>query len=231
MDEGILIEERKGAMAGMPYAVFLANVYLTQLDRKFASIPELIYCRYSDDIIIFSKDKLRLDEAKKQLQESLSEYHLDINHDKEVETAPGHKWTFLGFECDGKDIDVCEVSVQKLKAKMRRKSRALRRWAEVNGKDGWMAARAFIKHFNKKLYTCDDRSEINWSLWYFPLITTDKSLKIIDRYMQDCIRYLAIGKRAKSRFNFRYEQMKELGMISLINKWYHSRSACKVLIE
>ena len=231
MDEGVLIEERKGVMAGMPYAVFLANAYLMQLDWKFSATPGLIYCRYSDDIIIFSKDKSLLDDAKKQLHDSLKEFHLDINHDKEVETAPGQKWTFLGFEYDGKDIDVCEVSVQKLKAKMRRKARALRRWAEVNGKDGWMAARAFIKHFNKKLYTCDDRSEINWSLWYFPLITTDKSLKIIDRYMQDCIRYLAIGKRAKSRFNFRYEQMKELGMISLINKWYHSRSACKVLIE
>ena len=231
MDEGVLIEERKGAMAGMPYAVFLANAYLMQLDWKFSATPGLIYCRYSDDIIIFSKDKSLLDDAKKQLHDSLKEFHLDINHDKEVETDPGQKWTFLGFEYDGKDIDVCEVSVQKLKAKMRRKARALHRWAEVNGKDGWMAARAFIKHFNKKLYTCDDRSEINWSLWYFPLITTDKSLKIIDRYMQDCIRYLAIGKRAKSRFNFRYEQMKELGMISLINKWYHSRSACKVLIE
>jgi hypothetical protein len=220
MDEGVLIEEHKGAMAGMPYAVFLANVFLTQQDRKFATIPGLIYCRYSDDIILFSKDKQLLEEAMNQLQDSLKEYHLDINHDKEVETVPGQKWTFLGFECDRKDIDVCDVSVQKLKAKMRRKARALRRWAEVNGKDGWMAARSFIKHFNKKLYTCDDRSEINWSLWYFPLITTDKSLRIIDHYMQDCIRYMATGSRKKSRFDFRYEQMKDLGYCSLVNKWY-----------
>ena len=148
------------------------------------------------------------------------EYHLDINHDKEIETAPGQKWTFLGFEYDGKDIDVCEVSVQKLKAKMRRKAKALRRWAEANGKEGWMAAKAFIKHFNKKLYTSNDRSEINWSLWYFPLITTDKSLKVIDHYMQDCIRYVATGKHTKSRFDFRYEQMKELGYWSIVNKWY-----------
>ena len=225
MDDGVLIEERKGVMAGMPYAVFLANVYLTQLDRKFAAIPGLIYCRYSDDIILFSKDKLLLDEAKNQLQESLKEYHLDINHNKEVETAPGQKWTFLGFECDGRGIDVCEVSVQKLKGKMRRKARALRRWAEVNGKDGWMAARAFIKHFNKKLYTCDDRSEINWSLWYFPLITTDKSLKVIDHYMQDCIRYIVTGSRSRSRFAFRYEQMKELGLKTLVNGWYYYHKA------
>ena len=225
MDEGVLIEERKGAMAGMPYAVFLANVYLAQLDRKFASIPGLIYCRYSDDIIMFSKDKFFLDDAKNHLQESLKEYHLDINHDKEVEVVPGQKWTFLGFECDGNDIDVCDVSMQKLKAKMRRKARALRRWAEVNGKDGWMAARAFIKHFNKKLYTCDDRSEINCSLWYFPLITTDRSLRIIDHYMQDCIRYVATGSRTKSRFDFRYERMKELGLKTLVGGWYDYRKA------
>ena len=220
LEEGVLIEERKGAMAGMPYAVFLANVYLAQMDRKFSAIPGLIYCRYSDDIILFSKDKLLLDDAKAQLHQSLMEYHLDINHDKEVETVPGQKWTFLGFEFDGKDIDVCEVSVQKLKAKMRRKARALRRWAESNGREGWMAARAFIKHFNKKLYTCDDRSEVNWSLWYFPLITTDKSLKVIDHYMQDCIRYIATGSMTKSRFNFSYGQMKELGMRTLVNERY-----------
>lgn len=225
MDEGVLIEERKGVMAGMSYAVFLANVYLTQLDRKFAAIPGLIYCRYSDDIILFSKDKLQLDEAKNQLQEMIKEFNLNINHEKEVETAPSQKWTFLGFECDGKDIDVCKVSVQKLKAKMRRKARALRRWAEVNGKDGWMAARAFIKHFNKKLYTCDDRSEINWSLWYFPLITTDKSLKVIDHYIQDCIRYIVTGSRSRSRFAFRYEQMKELGLKTLVNGWYYYHKA------
>ena len=225
MDDGVLIEERKGVIAGMPFAVFLANVYLTHLDRKFAAIPGLMYCRYSDDIILFSKDKQLLEEAMNQLQDSLTEYHLDINHDKEVETVPGQKWTFLGFECDGKDIDVCKVSVQKLKAKMRRKARALRRWVEVNGKDGWMAARAFIKHFNKKLYTCDDRSEINWSLWYFPLITTDKSLKVIDHYMQDCIRYIVTGSRSRSRFAFRYEQMKELGLKTLVNGWYYYHKA------
>lgn len=225
IDEGILVEEHKGAIAGMPFAVFLANVYLTQLDRKFAAIPGLIYCRYSDDIILFSKDKLLLDEAKNQLQEMIKEFNLDINHEKEVETAPSQKWTFLGFEYDGNDIDVCDVSVQKLKAKMRRKARALRRWAEVNGKDGWMAARAFIKHFNKKLYTCDDRSEINWSLWYFPLITTDKSLKVIDHYMQDCIRYIVTGSRSRSRFTFRYEQMKELGLKTLVNGWYYYHKA------
>ena len=225
IDEGSLIEEKKGVMAGMPYAVFFANVFLTGLDRHFESIPGVMYCRYSDDIIIFSKDKQTLENVKFLLQESLDKYNLAINHNKEVETSPGEPWTFLGFECDGKDIDVSRVSVQKLKAKMRRKARAINRWRESTGKEDWMAAKAFIKHFNKKLYTLESSSEVNWSWWYFPLITTDKSLKEIDTYMQDCIRYVATGSRTKSRYNFRYEQMKKLDYCSLVNQWYRHKTA------
>lgn len=223
MDEGNLIEERKGVMAGMPYAVFFANVFLTELDRQFEQIPGIIYCRYSDDIIIFSQDKLVLEDAKFRLKESLDRYNLSINRDKEVETSSGEPWTFLGFECDGKDIDVSRVSVQKLKAKMRRKARAISRWRGSTGKEGWMAAKAFIKYFNRKLYTSESSSEVNWSWWYFPLITTDKSLKEIDNYMQDCIRYVATGRRTKARFDFRYERMKELGLLTLVNEWYRMR--------
>ena len=220
IDDGELIEEKKGVMAGMPYAVFLANVFLTPMDRMFEHIPGVVYCRYSDDIIIFSKDKDTLNKAKEILHEFLREFNLEINTDKEIETQPGEPWTFLGFECDGKTIDVSKVSVQKLNSKMKRKAKALRRWAEVNGKDGWMAARAFIKHFNKKLYTSESNSEVNWSWWYFPLITTDRSLKKIDTYMQDCVRYVTTGKRTKAKYNLRYKQMTEYGMHSLVNMWY-----------
>ena len=220
IDDGELIEEKKGVMAGMPYAVFLANVFLTPMDRMFEHIPGVVYCRYSDDIIIFSKDKDTLNKAKEILHEFLREFNLEINTDKEIETQLGEPWTFLGFECDGKTIDVSKVSVQKLKSKMKRKAKALRRWAEVNGKDGWMAARAFIKHFNKKLYTSERNSEVNWSWWYFPLITTDRSLKKIDTYMQDCVRYVTTGKRTKAKYNLRYKQMTEYGMHSLVNMWY-----------
>ena len=220
VDGNTVIEEQKGVMAGMPYAVFFANVFLTQLDREFEKIPDVVYCRYSDDIIIFSKEKDTLDAAKEKLLTTLAELHLEVNPDKVVETAPAQPWTFLGFECNGKEIDVSKVSVGKIKAKMRRKAKALDRWRRVKGKDDWMAARAFIKHFNKKLYTSESNCEVNWSWWYFPMITTEKSLKEIDAYMQDCIRFVATGSRTKSRYNFTYDQMKELGLQSLVNRWF-----------
>ena len=220
VDNGEIIQEQKGVMAGMPYAGFLANIFLTPLDREFEKIPEIVYCRYSDDIIMFAKDKEALNGARLKLQQMLEAYGLEVNPDKVVETAPNEPWTFLGFEYNGKEIDVSRISVQKLKAKMRRKARALERWKNTHKKDGWMAARAFIKHFNKKLYTSESNSEVNWSWWYFPLITTEKSLKEIDAYMQDCVRYIATSSRTKSRFNFTYDQMKELGLKTLVNRWF-----------
>lgn len=227
IDNDTVIEEQKGVMAGMPYAVFFANVYLTRLDREFEKIPNVVYCRYSDDIIIFAKEKDTLDAAKEKLLNTLAEVHLEVNPDKVVETDPAQPWTFLGFEYDGKGIDVSKVSVGKMKAKMRRKARSLDRWRRAKGKDGWMAARAFIKHFNKKLYTSESNSEVNWSWWYFPMITTEKSLKEIDAYMQDCVRFVATGSRTKSRFNFTYDQMKELGLQSLVNRWFaYKKSLC-----
>ena len=224
VENGKIVEEPKGVMAGMPYAVFFANVFLSRLDREFEMIPQVVYCRYSDDIIIFSKDKDILDAAKARLLNALAEFHLEVNPSKVSETVPGEPWTFLGFECNGREVDVCRISIEKLKAKMRRKSRELEKWKRAGGKEGWMAARAFIKHFNRKLYTSESSCEINWSWWYFPLITTDKSLKVIDSYMQDCVRFIATGRRTKSRYNFSYAQMKELGLQSLVNRWYLFKS-------
>jgi hypothetical protein len=227
IDNGEIVEEQKGAMAGMPYAGFFANVFLAKLDREFERNDDVFYCRYSDDIIIFAKEKDALEDAKRCLLNTLAELHLEVNPDKVVETESNQPWTFLGFECNGRQIDVSRISIDKLKAKMRRKARALERWKRTKGKDGWMAARAFIKHFNKKLYTSEINSEVNWSWWYFPLITTEKSLKEIDAYMQDCVRFVATGSRTKSRYNFTYEQMKELGYISLVNQYYKHKSGEK----
>jgi hypothetical protein len=65
--------------------------------------------------------------------------------------------------------------------------------------------------------------ELTWARWYFPMITTAESLKIIDQYSQNCIRYLATGKHTKSAYNFRYEDIKKLGYISLVNAYYSHR--------
>lgn len=215
-----VVEEQKGVMAGTPLAVFFSNLYLTELDKEFDKRDDVIYCRYSDDIIVFAKEKERLEDAKKIIFAHIDDKGLAVNREKEVTTLPGEEWSFLGFSYKNGVIDISHISKEKLKGKMRRKARALIRWKNRKGKEDNMAVRAFIKRFNKKLYDSDDPNETNWSRWYFPIINTDKSLKEIDAYMQDCLRYTASETHTKARFNYRYEQMKALGYRSLVNEWY-----------
>lgn len=222
-DRGILIPEIKGIMAGTPISTFLANLYLAHMDHHFADAG-VCYARYSDDIILFDRTEEALEKNIAIIHQFLQDAGLTVNPAKEERTAPGEMWTFLGICYRDGIIDVAPASVKKLKAKMRRKSRALVRWQARKGTSRLQAARAFIRVFNKKLFENPLEHELTWVRWYFPLINTAASLKIIDAYSQSCIRYLATGKHTKAAYNLRYEQMKELGYISLVNRYYKNKA-------
>ncbi len=217
--EGTLVEENKGIMAGVPVSAFLANFYLKELDKIFydKGIP---YVRYSDDVLVFAEDENQLDVCVVTIKDYLYKRKLKINSDKEIVTLPHEKWTFLGFSYHEGKIDVSDVSFEKLKAKMRRKTRALARWSGRKKLPGEYAAKAFVKRFNAKLYENPVYHELTWVRWFFPVINTADTLKEIDRYTQDCIRYLATGKRTKGRFGFEYKDIKDLGYRSLVNEYF-----------
>lgn len=219
IEAGKPVKEKKGIMAGTPLASFYANLYLAKLDRHFRNL-HIPYARYSDDIILFADSESELNSHIKTIKDFLLSHGLSINPDKEQSGKPGEAWTFLGFIFNGKDVDIAPASVEKLKGKMRRKTKALRRWADRNEISGEKAALAFIRIFNRKLFENPSESELTWTHWFFPVITVTDSLKIIDNYAQECIRYLVSGKRTKSRYNVRYEEMKRLGYRSLVNAYY-----------
>lgn len=217
-----LIKAKKGIMAGVPVSAFLANVYLAEMDKYFYETGA-VYARYSDDIIIFAKSKEELGMLKRKFKEFINSLDLDLNEKKVVETGPNEPWEFLGFKYDSGDIDVGEVAIDKIKGKMKRKARALYRWKNKKNADNDRAIKAFVRYYNKKFFNNSISSEITWCRWYFPVITTDKGLKEIDRYVQDCIRFIAAGNYSASRFKLKYEDIRSLGYRSLVNKYYAFR--------
>ena len=217
--DGEKIEIRKGIMAGSPISAFLANLYLSELDKYFCK-NNILYARYSDDIIVFADTEAELQEYRNKIVSALYELNLGINEEKVFYSAPHEEWTFLGFSFNDGVADVSEIAVKKIKAKMKRKANALIRWKNRKNAPAERAVRAFIKHFNKKFFDNNVNSETTWCRWFFPVIDTDRSLKIIDSYMQECIRYIATEKRSKRKYDFRYEDMKALGYKSLVNSFY-----------
>ena len=223
---GERISEEKGIMAGTPLSAFYANLYLRKLDLHFEEMG-IPYARYSDDIILFAPDAAEAESCAEYVRGFLEEQGLSLNSDKEHFGAPEEGWVFLGFSYNTGTVDIAPTSVIKLKNKMRRKCRALERWSSRSGIDGEKAAAAFIRIFNRKLFDNDDDSDLTWSRWFFPVINTADSLRVIDRYAQDCVRYLISGKRTKSRFNVRYEDIKRLGLKDLVHEYYLVRENSK----
>lgn len=218
-DNGKLISEEKGIMAGTPISTFLANLYLSELDAHFAA-ENILYARYSDDIIVFAPTQEELERQVAFIARFLSDAGLSVNPSKEARTAPGELWVFLGFSYREGTIDIAPASVEKLKAKMRRKARALARWRDRKNAPGANAAKAFIRAFNRKLFEGVPEHDLTWARWYFPVITTADSLRVIDAYAQSCIRSLATGRHTKAAYQFRYEDMKKLGYVTLVGRYY-----------
>ena len=216
---GLLVEMKKGIMAGVPVSAFLANIYLTEMDSYFYE-NNILYARYSDDIIVFDDDRNRLKEHADKIEGYLAKYGLSVNQSKCRWTSPGEPWEYLGFSYNRGRIDVSEAAFQKLKAKLKRKARAIYRWKVSHQSKDEHAVRAYIKHINRKFFDNPIHNEITWCRWYLPVINTPNTLKEIDAYIQQNIRYIVTGKYSKSNYNYRYETMRELGLRSLVNEYY-----------
>jgi len=218
-----IIFEDMGGMAGVPISAFFANVYLMDMDQYFFD-NNITYARYSDDIVVFSKDKEKLNEYINKLHDYIKRNNLKINKEKEFVYDPNTAWEFLGISCHNGIVDLSEATVNKIKGKIRRKCRALYRWKLKKGKTTENAIRATIKVFSKKFYDVSEKRELTWSKWFFPVLTTDRSLNIIDKYLEDNLRYIATGRHTKMNYKkVTYERLKELGFCPLVNSYWDYR--------
>ncbi|MGN1148032.1 MAG: reverse transcriptase domain-containing protein [Lachnospiraceae bacterium] len=224
-ENGVLITENRGAMAGTPISPFFANIYLLSLDRLFES-REIPYFRYSDDILIFADSKKELEDYQKLLQSHIAEKGLTLNPDKVHISTPGKPWEFLGFCYRQGTVDLSDITKEKMKAKIKRKAHSLYRWRTRKHADFDRTAKAMIRTFNKKFYDEQEENSFTWSRWFFPVLNTTDGLKELDTYLIQYIRYLYSGRHYKGNYRVTYEHIKELGFRSLVHEYYLFKEGC-----
>lgn len=220
------IQEHRGAMAGIPISSFFANIYLAEVDQYFFA-HQVSYYRYSDDIILFAKTMEELLELQTDLYNKLHGLKLQINPQKEKISAPGEVWEFLGFSYKQGEIDLSDTTILKMKHKIKRKAKALIRWQKKKELPAKMAAKGFINTLNHKFYgrertNCDD-VEFTWCRWFFPNLTTHKGLAILDKYIQEYIRYTLTGRHYKGNYRITYKTLKDLGYRNLVYEYYRQK--------
>ncbi len=214
-----IIKEKRGAMAGTSLSTFFANVYLRDLDLYFYS-QNIPYARYSDDVIVFAETKEKLEEYRRYINKVIKDKDLVVNPDKESIFEPHTPWNFLGIEYCDKTIDLSQVTIMKLKAKIKRKAHALYRWKIKKSATTEKVIKVMLRVFNRKFFEDSHANELTWSRWFFPMITTSNGLKIIDNYLIQYLRFLSTGRHCKQNYNVRYNTLKELGYKSLVNEYY-----------
>lgn len=74
----------------------MANIYLMELDRRFQD-KDVVYARYSDDIIVFAEDFDALQTCMNEIKEFIKSVGLEINPSKERIFRPDEPYEFLGF--------------------------------------------------------------------------------------------------------------------------------------
>lgn len=230
-----ILAERHGAMAGTPISPFFANIYLREMDYYFAqhNVP---YFRYSDDILLFADTLEELQRLQSELYQKIIALKLSVNPDKVHISAPGEVWEFLGFCYRDGEIDLSDTTIRKMKAKIKRKADALRRWQRDKGLSGEKAAIGLIRAMNRKFFgstapsdcptdveTFEEKNDFTWSRWFFPHLTVDTGLKVIDAYLLEYIRYAVTGRHYKGNYRIRYETLKEWGYRSLVHEYYEAR--------
>ncbi|MBR1816058.1 MAG: group II intron reverse transcriptase domain-containing protein [Lachnospiraceae bacterium] len=218
-----VITEKRGAMAGTPISPFLANIYMSDVDKYFYD-RGIIYFRYSDDILIMTDSMNELNAYKDILYNEVEEHKLSLNPAKVHIYMPGETCDFLGFSYNGNGIiDIAEHTKKKIKDKIRRKAHALRRWSEQKELSYDKAAKGFINAMNHKFFDNGGSNDFSWCRFYCPILTTDAGLKEIDQYMQQYIRYCVTGRHYKGNYKISYAQMKEWGYRSLVNEYYKGK--------
>ena len=221
--EGKEIEEWKGLIPGTSLASFFANYCLRELDAYFDN-KDIIYARYSDDIIVLAKTKEGLETTLEEIRYYLDKYNLEINPKKYTYFTSEEDITFLGLKLskDGK-VDISEHTKKKMKKTIHRWCKKARKEIELGSSTFEKEAKNVFRRLNNKNFKCyiNNEGTFGWCHYAFRYINVVDSLREIDYYTKDTIRYLKTGKHNKANYKkISEEEFKELGFVSLVELYY-----------
>ena len=233
-DNGLLVEEYLSLIPGCATASFFANYCLYDIDEHFRQegVP---YARYCDDIIVFANNKEMLRGYVEYIEAELQKSGLCINGEKFCEfDLNSEDVEFLGLKFNAERVDISEKSFIKLKKKIKHACKIARHGVWANHNSALMTVREVIEWFNYLWYKCYvfDKSKFGWGYYAFRFINTDETIKQLDFYLRDMLRYVYTGKHNKANIRkLPNEKLQELGYVSLTKMYGIFKSDYDVYLD
>lgn len=189
--DGNLCEGYQSLKQGCSVASWLADVLLYHIDERLSGMKGY-YVRYSDDMLYIGPD---YEQAMQILQDELSKMQMKLNH-KKVELLDADHWfKFLGFSIKGSDISLSGTRIKNFQREIEK--RTIR-----NAKATFTKA---VNAVNRYLYR-GDRQGHSWATGVLPVINVKQDIDELNKFVLDCIRAVATGKKKIGGLGYRREQ-------------------------
>ncbi len=187
----------KGIPEGLSISNSLANIYLHNMDEKYAQMKDVRYYRYVDDILILL-DKNNVERIKKEINEDISKHKLNCNG-KTNEGFIRNGIEYLGYSFNNNRISVREMSVLKIEQSIE----------EILRKNRKNNIRYIEWKLNLRITGCIwDGHKYGWMFFYSQINDESLLFHLDDLVKKLCIRYKMDGKIKIKRFVRVYNEIK-----------------------
>ncbi len=225
MRDGRLLSRTRGLPRGGILTPFLANLYLTPLDRAMAQVG-FHYVRYADDVVILAANETRATEARRLMDSLIAQLRLEASPHKSAVIPPGGPFEYLGYLIKGREVSIGRYANNSLKRRIRRAT-ARRKYPHLTTKSlgteaGQEALRVLIAKVNR---TYIYRGGNDWTR-HFCRCTSDQQFRELDAWIADRVRACVTKRWAKkNRRLVPYDLLKDLGWKPLVPLFHHWRRA------
>lgn len=118
-------ERTLGLPEGLPISNTLANVYMSDIDKKYKSFDYISYYRYVDDILILVNEDKFLN-VKKDICNDIKKLGLELN-DKKDEGLIKESFEYLGYVLNDSKVTVRKSSILKIEQSIEELFRQIRK--------------------------------------------------------------------------------------------------------
>ena len=187
MVNGELIHKHRGLIQGCAFACLLANLILKDVDEMICNM-NVIYYRYSDDIIVLGRDK-DTEVAMKTIKEYLKPKGLQLHPKKVQRVDARNNWfEFLGFSFKGSMISVSKKTLANLEIEI--KTRTVSKTRQAHKPANKRELQKMIDDLQWYFFTAFAKSQENFGMgvYLFGTVNVEHDLRALENYCKDCLR-------------------------------------------
>lgn len=212
-ENGNRIDKYKSLAQGCALGAFLANYILRDIDEEISNM-NVMYYRYSDDILILGKDA---DRALTRLNEMLQAKGLTLNPKKIFKLDSNTEFEFLGIKIDQEKLSMSDDSIDNYK----RKIKEITKYKKGTKRCSRDEQRKAIRRINRYIYTdyIDNPDSFGWMEYFGSVCNSEDDFRLLDEFTKDHIKALYTGKwnHTTNRNKTSNDILRELGYVSLLH--------------